>query len=172
MNASTLVNALRRHREGLASRWCKQFVDNRVTASAQVVWLQEPLALALVDEVLGLLASKRREDIPRRHRGHAFADLAPFPENVAVCIDAFQAGSQVFGAFVAENTGPTAAWSIRARNDYLAELDAVFLILVHREIEAVCGHRLDFTRLTRSGDAGCRAKQRRRASAADAVSNN
>ena len=172
MNATTLVNALRRHREGLASRWCKQFVDNRVTARSEVVWLQEPLALALVDEVIGLLASESRADIPRRHRGHAFAELAPFPENVAVCIDAFQAGAQVFGAFVVENAGPFAAWSIQARNAYLAELDAVFHILVHREIEAVCEHRLDHTRISASGALARAGAESLRVRAADAVSNN
>jgi hypothetical protein len=172
MNASTLVSALRRHREGLASRWCKQFVDNRVTARSQVVWLQEPLALALVDEVIGLLASENRDDIPRRHRGHAFVELAPFPENVAVCIDAFQAGAQVIGAFVVENAGPFAAWSIQSRNTYLAELDAVFHILVHREIEAVCEHRLDFSRLSMRADSGRHGAESLRAGAVDPASNN
>jgi hypothetical protein len=172
MNASTLVSALRRHREGLASRWCKQFVDNRVTARSQVVWLHEPLALALIDEVIGLLASENRADIPRRHRGHAFAELAPFPENVAVCIDAFQAGAQVIGAYVVENAGPFAAWSIQSRNAYLAELDAVFHILVHREIEAVCEHRLFFSRPSVQGDALRTGFGSLYAGAADPASNN
>lgn len=172
MNAPTLVNALRRHRAGLAARWCKQFVDNRVTARSQVVWLQEPLALALLDEVIGLLASESRADIPRRHRGYAFAELAPFPENVAVCIDAFQAGAQVIGAFVVENAGPFAAWSIQSRNAYLTELDAVFHILVHREIEAVCEHRLDVTPISAGLDASRRSLESLRAHGVDAASNN
>jgi len=143
MNTCTLVHALRRHREGLASRWCRQFIENRVAGRSRLVVLEETLVLALVDEAIGLLASQDRADIPRRHHGPAFAELAVFPENVAVCIDAFQAGAQVFGAFVVEHAGPFAAWSLRARDAYLAELDAVFHILVHREIEAVCEHRLD-----------------------------
>lgn len=148
MNASTLVSALRRHRDGLAARWCKQFRDNRVLAKSHAVTLRPSLVLALLDEVIALLGSANRNDIPRRHDGHAFAGLAAFPENVALCIDAFQAGSQVIGAFVVENAGPFAAWNNHARNAYLAELDSVFHILVHREIEAVCEHRLDFSGLT------------------------
>ena len=148
MNATTLVRALRRHRDGLATRWCKQFVDNRVLARSACVGLRPSLVSALIDEVIGLLASDNRGAIPRRHGGLAFADLAPFPENVAVCIDVFQAGAQVIGAFVVENAGPFAAWNLQTRNTYLTELDAVFHILVHREIEAVCEHRLDFTGLT------------------------
>lgn len=148
MNATTLVTALRRHRNGLAVRWCKQFEDNRVLARSCRVELSAKLVKALIDEVAVLLASERRAEIPRRHGGVAFAELATFPENVAVCIDVFQAGAQVIGAFVVENAGPFAAWSIQSRNAYLADLDAVFHILVHREIEAVCEHRLDFTGLT------------------------
>ena len=148
MNASTLVSALRRHRDGLAARWCKQFSDNRVLAQSQAIRLRPTLVLALIDEVISLLASEDRGDIPRRHGGHAFAELAPFPENVAICIDVFQAGAQVMGAFVVENAGPFAAWNLQARNAYLTELDAVFHILVHREIEAVCEHRLDLTGLS------------------------
>ena len=148
MNATTLVNALRRHRDGLAARWCKQFADNRVLARNHAVVLRPALVLALIDEVVGLLVTEARNDIPRRHRGRDLVELAPFPENVAICIDVFQAGAQVIGAFVVENAGPFAAWGIEARNAYLSELDAVFHILVHREIEAVCEHRLDLTALT------------------------
>jgi hypothetical protein len=143
MSATPLVNALRRHREGLASRWCKRFADNRAVASTHDVCLAESLVVALVEEVIGLLASQGRSDIPRRHRGRAFAEMAPFPENVAICIDCFQAGAQVIGAFVVEHAGPFALWSVRDRNTFLGELDAVFHILVHREIEAVCEHRLE-----------------------------
>ena len=148
MNATTLVNALRRHRDGLAARWCKQFADNRVLARNHAVVLRPSLVVALIDEVVGLLGAQDRTAIPRRHRGRVFADLAPFPDNVAICIDIFQAGAQVIGAFVVENSGPFAAWSTQARNAHLAELDAIFHILVHREIEAVCEHRLDLTALS------------------------
>lgn len=92
----------------------------------------------LFDEAVALCDAAPAQHIPRRHHAAALARLAPFPGNVSICIDLFQAGAQVLGAFVVENSGPVAAWNMATRNRYLGELDAIFHILVHREIEALC----------------------------------
>ncbi len=172
MSATTLVNALRRHREGLASRWCKRFADNRAGANSQEVGLADGLTLALVDEVISLLATEGQSNIPRRHQGRAFSEMAPFPGNVAICIDCFQAGAQVIGAFIVEHAGPFALWSVQERNGFLGELDAVFHILVHREIEAVCEHRLDAPASPESAVRRVRAQVGLREFSPDVISNN
>jgi hypothetical protein len=138
MSDSTLVQALRRQRDELATRWLRQFATNRAVAGRTSVAVEATLAAGLLDEVAVLLATSQQERIPRRHNARTFASLAVFPECVALCIDLYQAGAQVIGAFIVENAGPYAAWNTTARNAYLAELDAVFHILVHREIEALC----------------------------------
>jgi hypothetical protein len=57
-------------------------------------------------------------------------------------IDVLQAGVQVIGAFAVENAGPWAAWDVRTRNLFLGELDAVFPVLVHREVAGLCDHQV------------------------------
>lgn len=138
MNSLALVNALRRHRDALVARWCRQFASHRGGRGGRVPALSRAFVAALFDEVVAMIEEPEEHSIPRRHPGRAFAEMAAFPENVAVCIDVFQAGAQVLGAFVVERSGPNAMWSTRSRNAHLGELDAVFHILVHREIEAVC----------------------------------
>ena len=138
MSATHLAPALRRHRSALVLRWARQFAINRQAAGRPAVTIDAKLLAALFDEVVSLLGANAVEHIPLRRHAEAFAELAVFPDNVAVCIDAFQAGTQVLGAFIVENAGPVALWSTSSRNRYLGELDAVFHILVHREIEALC----------------------------------
>lgn len=138
MSDSILVQALRRHRDELAARWLRQFAANRAMAGRAPIALDSQFSGGLFDEVVMLLGASREERIPRRHHARAFASLAAFPECVALCIDLYQAGSQVIGAFIVENAGPFAAWNNAARNAFLSELDAVLHILVHREIEALC----------------------------------
>lgn len=140
MSASIIVRALRREREQLAVRWLGQLTVNRAAAGRPPIQLDDTLLPALLDEAVDLMVSDAGETIPLRHHADAFAHLADFPENVAVCIDVFQAGTQVLGSFAVENAGPFGAWSRRARNQFLGELDAVFHVLVHREIEALCEH--------------------------------
>jgi hypothetical protein len=138
MIPSDLPEALRLHRDALAERWLRQFAANRAATGRPVVVLDERLVSALFDEAVSMMGTSDQERIPRRHHTGAFAQLAAFPESVALCVDVFQAGSQVIGAFIVENTGPFAAWNTAARNRHLSELDAVFHILVHRELEALC----------------------------------
>lgn len=138
MPSNDLRHALRQHRDALAERWWRQFAANRSATGRPVVALDQALIGALVDEVVSMVGASDQGRIPRRHHTAAFAQLAAFPESVALCVDVFQAGSQTIGAFVVENAGPLAAWTTAARNHHLAELDAVFHILVHRELEALC----------------------------------
>ena len=119
-------------------RWSRQFATNRQAAGRPAVLINPKLVAALFDEATSLLGANAVEHIPLRRHAKAFAELAAFPDNVAVCIDVFQAGTQVLGAFIVENAGPVALWSTSSRNRHLGELDAVFHILVHREIEALC----------------------------------
>jgi hypothetical protein len=138
MVPSDLPEALRLHRDALAERWLRQFAANRAATGRPVVVVEARLVGALFDEVVSMMSASDQERIPRRHHTGAFAQLAAFPESVALCVDVFQAGSQVIGAFIVENTGPFAAWNTAARNRHLGELDSVFHILVHRELEALC----------------------------------
>ena len=130
--------ALKERRDQLAKRWLNRFADNRGESFGLPVDVPADLAFALFDEVILLLATSKPTVVPRRHCATALARLADFPQSVAVCIDLMQAGAQVLGAFVVENAGPNAAWDTSARNRLLGELDAVFHILVHREIQALC----------------------------------
>lgn len=130
--------AIKERREQLALRWRNRFADNLAESFRPPVDVPLELVRALFDEVLLLLATSRPSVVPRRHCATALARLAEFPQSVGVCIDLMQAGAQVLGAFVVENAGPNAAWGSSARNRILGELDAVFHILVHREIQALC----------------------------------
>lgn len=142
MSATTLVHALHGHRDDLAERWRRQLDCNRAAAGRRPVPFEHELAQALFGEVLLMLEAGDGQRIPRRHHACSFSRLAEFPGCVAICIDVFQAGSQVIGAFIVENSGPAAAWDCAARNRFLADLDSVFHILVHREIQALCEMRL------------------------------
>jgi hypothetical protein len=130
--------SLNERRDQLAKRWLNRFADNRAESFRVPVEVPADLVFALFDEVMLLLATSRPTVVPRRHCATALARLADFPQSVAVCIDLMQAGAQVLGAFVVENAGPNAAWDTSDRNKLLGELDAVFHILVHREIQALC----------------------------------
>lgn len=142
MSATTLVHALQGHRDDLAERWRRQLACNRAAAGRRPVTFEVELAQALFGEVLLMLEPVNGQRIPRRHHACSFSRLAEFPGSVAICIDVFQAGSQVIGAYIVENSGPAATWDWSARNRFLVDLDSVFHILVHREIQALCEMRL------------------------------
>lgn len=142
MSATILVQTLKRERDELAVRWLRRFMVNRAIAGQPTIHLNRDLVGAFAVEIIDLLCASRTRQIPRRHHACVFARLAEFPASVALCIDFFQAGSQVIGAYIVEHAGPSAAWSLSARNRFLGEVDAVFHILVHREIEALCEMRL------------------------------
>lgn len=130
--------SLKERRDQLVKRWLDRFTDNRAESFRSPVEVPAGLVSALFDEVMLLLATSKPTVVPRRHCATALARLADFPQSVAVCVDLMQAGAQVLGAFVVENAGPNAAWDTSDRNRLLGELDAVFHILVHREIQALC----------------------------------
>jgi len=138
MNAALIVQALRREREDLAARWLGQFTVNRATSDRPLLTVDGEIVDALFDDVVAMLESADLDaNAPATHK-ESLEHLAEFPDTIAVVIDLLQAGVQVLGAFAVENAGPFAAWSVRERNIFLGELDAVFPVLVRREIEALC----------------------------------
>lgn len=138
MNATPLTEALQAERETLAKRWCRRFHRQREARGRRKVEFGETLAASLLDELGQLLGSGRTLKIPRQHRCDAFARMGDFPRNISCCIEIFESGSQTIGAFVVENTGIDGPWDRSARNRCLGELDAIFHVLVHREIQALC----------------------------------
>lgn len=138
MSATVLSRALRAQREVLAARWRGRFVANNAATGRAFLDLPVDLAESLLGEVILLLDSDEPSSISTRHHARAFTSIAGFSPQVVLCIDAYQAGAQVIGAFVVENAGSRAAWTISVRNRFLGELDAIFHVLVHREIEALC----------------------------------
>lgn len=138
MNDFPLSDALRTERDTLAARWCLRLQQQRESKRLAPIEFDAQLAASLLDEVNQLLESARSRKIPRKHRGDAFRCFGEFPKNVSTCIEIYEVGSQVLGAFVVENSGSHSAWSRSTRNRYLGELDAVFHVLVHREIQGLC----------------------------------
>jgi hypothetical protein len=139
MSAATIVSALRRERAKLAHRWLRQFAATRAAAAHPAIAVDDRIVLALTDDFTALLdPDLTLTGAHPANNAAALSRLAAFPENIAVTIDLLQAGVQVFGAFVVENAGPFAAWSVRDRNRFLGELDAVFPLLVRREVVALC----------------------------------
>lgn len=138
MNGISLVQALRAERETLALRWCRRVRECRAARGMPPVDFDVSLAGALIDEAAHLIEHGRSMKIPRRHDGAAFRHLDEFPRNVSLCIEIFEAGAQAVGGYVIENSGTTGFWSRPVRNRYIGELDAVFHVLVHREIQGLC----------------------------------
>ncbi len=138
-----MVAALRRDRAVLALRWLGQFATGRAAAGHADVVIDDAVIVALLEDFIELL-----DPVPASAEGRPtdraalLAGVAEFPENVAVAIDLLQAGAQVLGAYVVENAGPWAAWSLRDRNRFLGELDAIFPLLVRREVVGLCEHFL------------------------------
>jgi hypothetical protein len=132
------VEALLRNRSVVIGRWSRQVDATRAGLGRAAVVVGDELLGSLFDEIMAMLGETYSTEIPRCHPGEAFDRLAAFPESVTLCIDVLQGATQAIGAFVVENSGPSAAWSVAARNETLARLDSVFHILVHREIQALC----------------------------------
>lgn len=134
MSAELVLRAIRRDRAGLAGRWLDRFAANRAARGRDGVAVGYGDVAALFDDLLAMLDSAEA----RPRGGVVLADRLVPTDAVAVVIDLLQAGVQVLGAFAVENAGPFAAWSIRQRNLFLGELDAIFPVLVRREVAALC----------------------------------
>ncbi len=139
MSKGTIVQAVRRERAELALRWLGQFAVNRAALGHQPVAVDEALCLGLLDDFLVFLDLNAASPAGKQSI-HAIdlTRVVGFPDNIVVMLDLLQAGVQVLGAFAVENAGLWAAWTIAARNQFLGELDAVFPLLVRREVGALC----------------------------------
>lgn len=148
MNATIFVQAATRHRRGLTIRWERQFQAAAAAAGIATPALPAELVPALFDDAMAAFDPDPLA-APTRALTLALARLADFPRCVQLCIELHQAGEQVLGAFIVENAGPRAAWGRSLRNRLLGELDAVFHLLVHRQVEALGSLTAGFSRAGR-----------------------
>jgi hypothetical protein len=130
--------AIQEQQAELADLWFRRYLENCARVSHAPAGVSPQLTSKLLESVVSLIGIDHPVEVPTCHCAIVLAKSCAFPDSVSLCIDLMQAGAQVIGAFVVENSGPTAAWNKSVRNQLLGELDAVFQILSHREIQALC----------------------------------
>jgi hypothetical protein len=133
--------AIQEQQAELSDLWFRRYLENCARVSCVPAGVSPQLTSELLKGVVSLIGIDHPVEVPTCHCADVLARSCAFPESVSVCIELMQAGAQVIGAFVVENSGPTAAWNKSVRNQLLGELDAVFQILSYREIQALCDDR-------------------------------